>query len=195
MHIQLMMLSNSFHQKITETKHEIRSTSTFFKMKAREMQTEKKCAKMILTYWCAVEQHLLQVASIIVDSQVPRSGVHILNEASFLQATQQQAFRSFCGWDGISQGPGQGFPIQQFHKVELNTMQDQTYYPASMSKSVIHKTCINSTDICKSCFVQWCVSALGWVVWNWAECKKTGSTVTVKMHDTCKMRIHIKQGK
>lgn len=59
------------------------------------MQTKNKSAMIALTYWRAVEQHLLQVASIVVESEVPGAGVHILDEACFLQATQQQAFRSF----------------------------------------------------------------------------------------------------
>lgn len=118
------------------------------------MQTENESAMIPLTYGRAVEQHLLQVASVVVESEVPGAGVHILDEARFLQAAQQQAFRSFGGRDGVSQGPGQGLPIQQFHKVELNTVREQTYYPAGMSKIEIHKTSINSADICKSCSVR-----------------------------------------
>lgn len=51
----------------------------------------------VLTYGAAVEQHLLQVASIVVQSEVPGAGVHVLDEARLLEATQQQPFGSFGG--------------------------------------------------------------------------------------------------
>lgn len=75
-----------------------------------------------LTYRGAVEQHLLQAAAVVVESQVPGSGVHVLDEARFLEATQQQAFGSFGAWDGISQRSGQRLPVQQFHKVKLEAI-------------------------------------------------------------------------
>lgn len=76
---------------------------------------------LTLTYGRAVEQHLLQVASVVVERQVPRARVHVLDEAGFLQAAQQQALWGFGGGDGIGQRPGQGLPVQQFHEVELET--------------------------------------------------------------------------
>lgn len=78
-----------------------------------------------LTYRGAVEQHLLEAAAVVVESQVPGSGVHVLDEASFLEATQQQAFGSFGAWDGISQRSGQRLPVQQFHKVKLEAITKQ----------------------------------------------------------------------
>lgn len=78
-----------------------------------------------LTYRGAVEQHLLEAAAVVVESQVPGSGVHVLDEASFLEATQQQAFGSFGTWDGISQRSGQRLPVQQFHKVKLEAITKQ----------------------------------------------------------------------
>lgn len=48
-----------------------------------------------LTYGSAVEQHLLQVTSIVVESEMPGAGVHVLDEARFLEAAEQQAFGSF----------------------------------------------------------------------------------------------------
>lgn len=79
-----------------------------------------KLVIILLTYGSAVEQHLLQVASIVVESEVPGAGIHVLNEACFLEAAQQKPFGSFGSWDRISQGPGQRLAIQQFHKVKLN---------------------------------------------------------------------------
>lgn len=78
-----------------------------------------------LTYRGAVEQHLLEAAAVVVESQVPGSGVHVLDEARFLEATQQQAFGSFGAWDGISQRSGQRLPVQQFHKVKLEAITKQ----------------------------------------------------------------------
>lgn len=80
---------------------------------------EPRLQNRVLTYWAAVEDDLLQVASVVVQGQVPGSGVHVLDEARFLEAVQQQTFRSFDVQDGISQGSGQRLPIQQFDKVEL----------------------------------------------------------------------------
>lgn len=94
---------------------------------------------ILLTYGSAVQQHLLQVASIIVESEVPGAGVHVLNEACFLEAAQQQAFGCFGGQDGLSQGPGQRLPVQQFHKVELDTSRRQRDRPNGMSETGIHK--------------------------------------------------------
>lgn len=87
----------------------------------------KKLSATVLTYWGAVEQHLLQVASIIVEGQVPRPGVHVLDETCFLEVAQQQAFGSFSVWDRIRQGPRQRLPIQQFHKVKLSAVTKQTW--------------------------------------------------------------------
>lgn len=78
-----------------------------------------------LTYRGAVEQHLLEAAAVVVESQVPGSGVHVLDEARFLEATQQQAFGRFGAWDGISQRSGQRLPVQQFHKVKLEAITKQ----------------------------------------------------------------------
>lgn len=100
------------------------------KHKGNEIKTmNKKSFVCVLTYGSAVEHHLLKVASIIVDSEVPGPRVHVLNETRFLEAAQQQAFGGFGSWDGISQGPGQRLPIQQFHKVELDKDTKQQYRP------------------------------------------------------------------
>lgn len=64
---------------------------------------------------------MLQVASVVVEREVPGAGVHVLDEACFLEAAQQQAFGCFGSRDGIGQRPGQRLPVQQFHKVELDT--------------------------------------------------------------------------
>lgn len=78
---------------------------------------------ILLTYRGAVEQHLLHVASIIVERQVPGARVHVLDEACFLEGAEQQAFGRFGSGDGITQGPGQSLPIQQLHKVKLKKQQ------------------------------------------------------------------------
>lgn len=88
-------------------------------------KTEKPRVIFFLTYRGAVEQHLLEAAAVVVESQVPGSGVHILDEARFLEATQQQAFGSFGAWDGIGQRSGQRLPVEQFHKVKLEAITKQ----------------------------------------------------------------------
>lgn len=109
----------------------------------------------LLTYGSAVQQHLLQVASVVVERQVPGAGVHVLYEARFLEAAQQQAFGSFGSQDGISQRPGQRLPVQQLHKVELehntHTTQSDSW---NWSKMGNHQTCINATEMCKPNVVQ-----------------------------------------
>lgn len=75
----------------------------------------------LLTYGGAVEQHLLEAAAIVIEGEVPRPRVHVLYEAGLLEAAQQEAFGGFGTWDWISQRPGQRLPVQQLHKVELET--------------------------------------------------------------------------
>jgi len=77
--------------------------------------------KAALTDGRAVQQHLLQVAPVVVERQVPGAGVHVLDEARLLEAAQQQAFGGFGGGDGVGQRPGQRLPVQELHKVELDT--------------------------------------------------------------------------
>lgn len=48
-----------------------------------------------LTYGGAVEQHLLQAAAVVVEGEVPRPRVHVLDEAGLLEAAQQEAFGGF----------------------------------------------------------------------------------------------------
>lgn len=48
-----------------------------------------------LTYGGAVEQHLLQAAAVVVECEVPRPRVHVLDEAGLLEAAQQEAFGGF----------------------------------------------------------------------------------------------------
>lgn len=42
-----------------------------------------------------MEQHLLQAAAVIVEGEVPRPRVHVLDEAGLLEAAQQEAFGGF----------------------------------------------------------------------------------------------------
>lgn len=48
-----------------------------------------------LTYGGAVEQHLFKAAAIVVEGEVPRPRVHVLDEAGLLEAAQQEAFGGF----------------------------------------------------------------------------------------------------
>lgn len=92
-----------------------------------------KAVILFPTYRSAVEEHLLQVPSIVVEGKVPGARVHVLDEARLLEAAQQQAFGSFGGWDWISQGPGQSLPVEQLHKVKLDTVQWHTEKAVSSS--------------------------------------------------------------
>lgn len=91
----------------------------------RFLSPEDRLSYFFLTYRGALKQHLLEVAAVVVESKVPGSGVHVLDEARFLEATQQQAFGSFGAWDGISQRSGQRLPVQQFYKVKLEVITKQ----------------------------------------------------------------------